>query len=283
MWAVLIKVLSRLPLPVLYLVSDVLYLLLYDVFRYRRKLILNNLKASFPARNGREIPHIARRSFRNAMTAVFETIYALRMDKTEILQRVKINNQVLLEEAMSNGQPVIALTAHYCNWEWLLPAVATSLPYPVDGLYKPLRDPALTQLMIEVRSRFGSYPIPTTGASREIIKRRNIPRLLGLVADLAPGEDEEKYWARFLNQETAFYTGPAKIADLMDAPVVFIAMRRLRRGYYEITFEPLSSPPYTDTETQVLEPFARRLEQQILDAPEDWLWAYPRWKYSRPA
>lgn len=274
--------LSHLPLPVLYLISDAVYILLYDVTRYRRALILGNLKKSFPDKNAPEISRIARRSFRNAITAVFETIHALRMDKKEILLRVKINNQALLENSMSNGQPVIALTAHYGNWEWLLPTVATSLPYPVDGLYKPLRDTALTQLMVEVRSRFGSHPIPTAHASREIVKRRNTARLLGLVADLAPGEDEEKYWTTFLNQETAFYTGPAKIAELMNAPVVFIAMRRVRRGYYEITFETLATPPYTDASKQVLDRFIRRLERQIRDVPEDWLWAYPRWKYPKP-
>lgn len=282
MWVRLIRILSRLPLPALYLISDATHVILYDVIRFQRSLVTRNLAKAFPGQDKKTLARIARRSYRNAIYSVFETIHTLRMDKSEILHRVKINNQALLEETLSAGQSVIALTAHYGNWEWLLPAVATSLPYPVDGLYKPLRNPALTGLMVEVRSRFGSHPIPTTHASREIIKRRHIPRLLGLVADLAPAEDEEKYWTTFLDQETAFYTGPAKIAELMNAPVVFIAMRRLRRGRYEITFEPLATPPYTNTEEQVLDAFVRRLEQQIIDSPEDWLWAYPRWKNRGP-
>jgi KDO2-lipid IV(A) lauroyltransferase len=152
----------------------------------------------------------------------------------------------------------------------------------VDGVYKPLRSPALTALLIRVRSRFGSHPIPTRKVSRELLRRRHIPRLLGLVADLCPERDEEKYWTRFLNQDTAFHIGPAKLARSANAPLVFIAMSRLRRGYYEISFEHLAEPPYCETPAAILERYVRRLEAQIHSHPEDWLWIYHRWRYPPP-
>ena len=277
-----VNALSYLPLPLLYSLSDLSYLWLYHVLRYQRGRVSANLGRAFPAAPASELNRIARRSYRNTIAALFETIKVLRMSRAEILRRVQVRNLCLIEAYLSQGQTVIAATAHQCNWEWLLPVVSATLPYPVDGVYKPLRSPALTALLIRVRSRFGSHPIPTTKVARELVKRRHIPRLLGLVADLCPATNEEKYWTRFLNQDTAFYTGPAKLATAANAPLVFIAMSRNRRGYYEISFEPLAEPPYEETPAVILERYVRRLEAQILSQPEDWLWIYPRWRYPKP-
>ena len=277
-----VNALSYLPLPVLYLISDLVYLWLYHVLRYQRRRVDTNLARAFPDASTSERARIARRSYRNTITALFETIKVLRISRAEILRRVQVRNQSLIEDYLNKGQMVIAATAHQCNWEWLLPVVSATLSYPVDGVYKPLRSPALTDLLIRVRSRFGSHPIPTTNVTRELLKRRHIPRLLGLVADLCPEKDEEKHWTRFLNQDTAFYTGPGKLARVANAPLVFIAMSRIRRGYYEISFEPLAEPPYCETPGAILERYVRRLEAQILSQPEDWLWIYHRWRYPTP-
>ena len=93
--------------------------------------------------------------------------------------------------------------------------------------------------------------------------------------------------AHFLNQDTAFYVGADKIARILDAPVVFVSMRRERKGFYSARLHLLSSPPYdrdpnADNGAEIIERYARALEDEIRASPADWLWIHRKWKYAKP-
>jgi KDO2-lipid IV(A) lauroyltransferase len=277
-----LRVLSRLPLPVLYLLADTLFLLLYYVARYERRLVYGNLRRAFPEKSVKEIAAIARQSYRNLAMVLAEVIKSITMSRAELAQRVRFANVEVLDGYLAQGQSVIALAAHHCNWEWLLLASSITLPVQLDALYKPIKRREFDRLLFTSRTRFGACLIPAKDSIIEIMRRRDRQRLIALVADQGPHRDEEKYWSRFLHQETAFYQGVEKIALITRLPVVFIGMRRIKRGHYEITLEPLAAPPYAGTAHLVMERYIQAVESQVRSSPADWLWIYRRWKYKRP-
>jgi KDO2-lipid IV(A) lauroyltransferase len=278
----LLKLLSRLPLRILYALTDVLYLLVYRLGRFRQTLSIANLQRSFPAKSETEIYAIAAQSYRNAFDMMAEVIKGASMAPDEIRKRMHIRNLDLLAPYFAKSQPVVLLASHHCNWEWLLLVSCLELKVSVDAVYKPLRVAAIDRFMFATRSRFGGNPIAVKEFFVEVLKRRGSARIFALVADQTPPREDEKHWTRFLNQDTAFFVGADKIARIVRAPVFFVGIARTRRGYYEATLQRLAEPPYTGEGTDIIERYARAAEAHITQHPADWLWMYRKWKYKKP-
>jgi KDO2-lipid IV(A) lauroyltransferase len=279
---IFLRLLSRLPLSVLYALTDGLYAFIYHIWRFRRKLSLANLRNSFPDKPPQELEAIARASYRNACSMIAEILRGAVMSADELRARMRITNIQVLEKYTSAGRPVVLLASHHCNWEWLLLASCLELKISVDAVYKPLRVAAIDRFMLATRSRFGGHPIPVTDFLVEALKRRDEARVIALVADQTPPREEEKHWTRFLNQDTAFFVGADKIARITRAPVFFVGITRLRRGYYEATLQLLAEPPYAEEGTAIIERYVRVAEAHIRAHPADWLWMYRKWKYKKP-
>jgi KDO2-lipid IV(A) lauroyltransferase len=279
---VLIGALSRLPLPLLYGLSGLLCFLLYRLARFQRQLLVDNLSRAFPDKAPADIQRLAAACYRNALDFLVEAIKAWRMDAGELQRRVEIENPQLLTTLLQAHKTVLALTAHSGNWEWLQLACAANLDAPVAAVYNPLNHPGIDALLLELRTRYGSYLIDSGNALPKLIEFSRRGGIIALNADQLPRPEDDKYWTRFLGIDTAFFTGPEKLARLFRAPVVFVAMQRVRRGYYRVRFERLATPPYPPREGAVTQPYVQAVEQQILAAPQDWFWLYKRWKYVRP-
>jgi KDO2-lipid IV(A) lauroyltransferase len=278
----LLKLLSRLPLGILYALTDCLYFMVYRVGRFRQALSLDNLRRSFPGKSDAEIERIARQSYRNAFDMIAEVVKGAAMQPNEIRRRMKIRNAELLQPYFKKEQAVVLLASHHCNWEWLLLVSSLELKVSVDAVYKPLRVAAIDRFMLETRSRFGGNPIAVKDFLVEVIKRRGNARIFALVADQTPPREEEKHWTRFLNQDTAFFVGADKIARIVRAPVFFVGIERTSRGYYEAALQSLAEPPYEGEGTDIIERYARAAELHIRQHPADWLWMYRKWKYKKP-
>ena len=277
-----LKLLSRLPLRVLYALTDGLYVFIYHIWRFRRELSLFNLRNSFPAKTAPELEQISRLAYRNACNMIAEILKGAVISGEELRQRVRILNVEVLERFTRAGQSVVLLASHHCNWEWLLLASCLELKISVDAVYKPLRVAAIDRFMLETRSRFGGNPIPVKDFLVEVLKHRGAARVFALVADQTPPREEEKHWTRFLNQDTAFFTGADKIARITRSPVFFVGMTRISRGYYEARLQLLAEPPYAGEGPDIIERYVRVAEAHIAQHPADWLWMYRKWKYKKP-
>jgi KDO2-lipid IV(A) lauroyltransferase len=277
-----LKLLSRLPLSVLYVLTDCLYVFIYHIWRFRRKLSLSNLSNSFPDKSAAELELVARQAYRNTCNMIAEVLKGAVISEQELRQRVRILNIEALEGFAQAGQSVVLLASHHCNWEWLLLTSCLELKIGVDAVYKPLRVAAIDRFMLEMRSRFGGNPIPVKDFLAGVLKRRGAARVFALVADQTPPREEEKHWTRFLNQDTAFFVGVDKIARITHSPVFFVGITRLRRGYYEAHLQLLAQPPYSDEGTDITERYVRAAEAHIAQHPADWLWMYRKWKYKKP-
>lgn len=274
-----LKLLSRLPFRVLYAISDFLFFLSFHVIKYRRKLVWKNLKNSFPAKSETELRKVEKDFYRNLSDYAVEMLKLLTIRKDELARRVKFKNPEVSMRYIENGQSLLNLASHQFNWEWLLAAGSFILPGQMDFVYQPISNKFFDEFSNFCRSRFGAYGIRRDSVAREIVKRRNIVRNIALVGDQYPGMGyDKKYAATFMHQPTVFFNGPNQLAALTQYPVLYYAMRKVRRGYYEATIVELAFPPFEKENTDVLKNYIVEIEKIIEQDPAGWLWSHNRWK-----
>ncbi|MFO7621912.1 MAG: lysophospholipid acyltransferase family protein [Bacteroidales bacterium] len=273
-------IITLLPLRVLYLFSDLLFLLLCYFPTYRRKIVLTNLRNSFPEKTEKELSVIARKFYRHLADLIIETLKLTHLSNKQLLKRLTLSNPELLERLYNEGRDLMVVHSHYNTWEWLL-ILPLWVRYKVVTVYKPIQNFLFDRFMNNFRARNNICLSPMSEVVREIIKNRdnNIRSLYVLMADQTPAKSQIKYRTTFLNQDTPVFLGPEKIAMKYDMAVIFFNMQKVRRGYYNFTAELLFEntaglPEYMVTETHV-----KRLGELIREKPEYWIWSHRRWKY----
>jgi Kdo2-lipid IVA lauroyltransferase/acyltransferase len=207
--------------------------------------------------------------------------YTIKLE--DILERTKIVNPEEVTKYTDKKTSVIIVTGHIGNWEWLLHPL-NSMGIPMDMVYQKLSSPFFNDLAFRIRSRFETTTlIEKNDTVRQTIERKDIVRALVLGSDQSPQNLKAAYWTTFLNQESGFFTGTERLARKFDYPVIFLEMRRVKRGYYEIEFTEIATPDYKDLPAgEITERFVRILEQSIHKYPADYLWSHRRWKHKRP-
>jgi KDO2-lipid IV(A) lauroyltransferase len=278
--APLLRGLARLPLSALYRVSDVAFWLVYHVLRLRRSVARDNLRRSFPNVARDELDRIEERCYRNQCDVAAEWLKLMTMSADEIRERVQIDFAIA-RELLDRHQSAIFVLGHCGNWEWAIPRAVLAFPEAViHVIYHPIRHAGFDRLIRSVRARFGGMFTPHDRAPRAIVRLRSELAGTFLVADQR-AHGRNPYLTRFLGQQTAFVRGPERLARSLDVPVVYVAIRRVERGRYAVDLEWLCEDPSTTSDGEITERFARRLEQQVQKAPDDWLWLHRRWRDRR--
>jgi KDO2-lipid IV(A) lauroyltransferase len=276
---------SLLPLRILYISSDVLFLFLYYFPSYRRKIVAENLRNSFPEKSEKELALVGRKFYRHLADLFIETLKLTHLSNKELGKRFTVSNPELFETLYKSGRDLAVVHSHYNNWEWLGVCLPLFSKYKCIGIYKPIQNRLFNRFLNNLRTRNDAELAPMNLVVRKIIenKSKNIRALYGFIADQTPAKTQIEYYTTFLNQETPVFLGIEKIAAKYDMPVVFFNVRKVRRGYYNLTIELLFDsardlPKYLVTDTHV-----KRLEQIIKEKPEYWLWTHRRWKYKKEA
>ncbi|MEM1137892.1 MAG: lysophospholipid acyltransferase family protein [Bacteroidota bacterium] len=278
----IIRLLSRLPMPVLYIISDCLFVLAYYVVGYRRKVVMANLINSFPEKTKKELNKIALDFYKHLADFTVEVLKSVSISSEALQKRVNFTNTEVLQNYYDSGKSTLLLSAHQFNWEWGLLAGFLQ-PYPVDVVYQKLSNDKSDKLMRETRSKFGASLIKKGDAIREIIRKTREKRLIVINGDQTPsgGVKSDIHWATFLNQDTPFFKGPGVIPVKTNIPVVFFKISSPKRGYYDVEFIKLAEPPYEKGTLEVLERYIAETEKQIRERPAYWLWSHKRWKKKR--
>ncbi|HUQ08835.1 MAG TPA: lysophospholipid acyltransferase family protein [Steroidobacteraceae bacterium] len=277
-----IRVFSRVPLFIWYPIARFLAWVSWRVVPYRRHVVVANLKASFPEWTDEQRELVVRDYYRGFADMLVEVMHSLRLTQRELEQRVILRNPQLVRDEIAKGKPILLVAAHQANWEWMLLGLSTQLGYPVDAAYKPLVDNWAEIEMRKLRSRFGARLIPAQELLGDIIRQRNAPRAIAMVADQEPVTSERKQWIRFLNRDTAFFLGPEEITRTTKYASYFLRLKRTSRGHYEVEFVPLSAAGEKLQSGEYTERYARLVEAQIREAPADWPWSHKRWKLKKP-
>ncbi|UII22742.1 lysophospholipid acyltransferase family protein [Fulvivirga ligni] len=277
----MLKWLSRLPMWMLYALSDIMYVLVYYVLGYRKKVVYSNLRNSFPEKSNAEIKAIAKSFYKGFMDFNMETLKAFTISEKELLKRVQFTNVPEVEPQARANQSILVMASHQFNWEWALLAGCLVLPFPVDAVYQRLKNTGFNDIMLKTRGKFGGQPIDKNQILRAILKTKHRLRALGIVADQSPRRNSPKYWTEFMNQETAFYIGSEQIAQAANFPVYFFRVTKPKRGHYEVELVKLADPPYDKQSHNILEAYIKETERLIRDQPEGYLWSHKRWKLKR--
>ncbi len=273
--------LAQIPLFLLYPLSDFLAWFTAVVVRYRRPVVMANLEASFPEMTDKQRWKIARGFYRNFTDIMVESFKMLSMNPKLIPSRVKILNPELLQQYINDGKSIIAVSGHYCNWEWMGVGLKAITGMRALATYKPLSSELMERLMKEIRQLNGTELI-TMKQTFRTVSSSTVPVISLLVSDQAPHPDNA-YWTEFLHQDTPVFLGAERIAKSTGHVVVFLAMRRVRRGHYTLEIQELTQTPQTEPEHAITEMHLRALERLILEHPSNWLWSHKRWKHKRPA
>lgn len=278
--------LSLLPFWFHYLFSDLVFLLLFYVIRYRRKVVHQNLTASYPDKTAKEILKIERQFYQHFCDIFIESLKYISMSRKTIMHRMEFRGIDLIDESCRNGRSCGIFLGHYANWEWI-----SSLPLWVNPeytlctqLYHPLENKVFDRLISYTRQRLGGRNIPVNESVRHFVTYRKAgrPIVIGFIADQVPFWNNIHYWAKFLNHpETPVFTGAERLMKKFDMDVYYLDVQRVKRGHYVAEFKLLTTTPTAVPDYDLTEQYTRMLESTINRAPAYWLWSHKRWKRTK--
>jgi len=274
-------VLYLMPFRIMYCFSDFLYFVFFYIVKYRKKIVFQNLRSSFPEKSEKEINAIAKKFYKHLCDILLEGIKGFKISKKQILKRHRLVNPEFLNEYYNKGQSVIGATAHYANWEWGSLSGGLQTKFGLLGFYKPLSNVYIDNLLKHSRSKCGTSLISIFETYKTFLKNKDNVVVYLLASDQSPSNYNKAYWINFLNHETACLHGIEKYARLFNYPVLYIHIYRIKRGYYELEIKKVIENPSEYKEGEITQKYMEMLEGIIKDNPSDWLWSHRRWKKTK--
>ncbi|MCJ7932135.1 MAG: lysophospholipid acyltransferase family protein [Chryseobacterium sp.] len=279
----LIKILyfiSKLPLKVLYIFSDVIFFLNYYLVGYRKKVITQNLRNSFPGKSEEEINRIRKMFYRNFSDYLVETIKSFSISETESRVRMQHINQDLFHEVQKEGKNIILLAGHVFNWEWIN-ALARIVPQKhCHPVYRKVNSDFWENQMKKVRNKFGNEALEANEVILNIFRNKNDgDSIYMFVADQTPHFSHVNYGLEFLNQRTPVFIGYDKLATRMDLAFIYCEMKKVKRGYYQVNYYRIYPDNEKFVEYEVVKKFHMLLENTLHKHPDNYLWSHRKWKY----
>lgn len=279
-----VYLMAMLPFRVLYLFSDILYFVVYYLAGYRRKVVRKNLVNSFPQKKEKEILQIEKKFYHHLCDYFVETIKTLRISDKEIRRRMVFKNPEIVNRLTKDGNSCLLSLGHYGNWEWVPSIGLYLLPGVEPGqVYKELKSKAFDELFLKIRSRFHPQSIEMKAVYRTIIRQKNEGRtmVIGFLTDQRPRKHNHEHWTTFLNQDTLVQTGMERIARQFGFSVVYLDIKKVKRGYYVGDFSVITADASAEEEFSVMEKYTRKLEETILNEPAYYLWSHNKWSRSK--
>lgn len=273
---------SMLPFRLLYAFSDLLYFWIYIVFGYRKKVVKENLRLVFPNRATAEINSITTKFYHHLCDMIVEAIKSLTISEKEMKAHFKFSNVELLNDIAKMNKSTILMSAHYGSWEWIF-ILNRFLDKNTKAyaVYKRLGNPYFDRLVKRIRAKYNSDLITTKEAVLTLMRAKAQGKLTisGFVSDQTAKPNNALHWGKFMGYTVPMHTGAEILAKRLDMAVVFFSVKRLKRGYYETTFQTITLEPKTFKNYEITDLFFRLVEKQITEAPEYYLWTHKRWKH----
>ena len=273
---------SILPFRLLYAVSDVLFVVLYHIVGYRKKTVVENLKLVFPEKTEAERKRITKRFYHHLCDMILEAIKSMSISLEDMKARYKFTNIELVKDFERKNKSIVLMCAHYGSWEWIF-IIQTYVKYRGYAIYKRLNNKYFDKLVRGIRARYNSYLVTTKETIPTLTKnmKNGILTMNGFVSDQTPKKEKAHHWNTFMGIEVPIHTGAEMLAKKLDMPVLFFSVKRIKRGFYETTFQTLAEQPKAFKDYEITDAFMKLVEQQIHEAPEYYLWTHKRWKHRK--
>ncbi|SEG45039.1 lysophospholipid acyltransferase family protein [Flavobacterium urumqiense] len=275
-------IISILPFPIFYLLSDIVYFIVYYIIGYRKKTVRANLALALPHLNDKERLVIEKKSYHHLCDMFMEMIKTMTISSEEMNKRFIITNLAVIKEYEKKGKSIILIASHYASWEWLI-TLNQKLSFQGVGVYKKLANKYFDKLVRDIRSKYNTELVPTYKTIPLIAhnQKNGIHCVYGLASDQSPKLDRIFHWDSFMGVEVPVHTGPEMLAKKYDLTVVFAKVKKVKRGYYELTIIPLSDNPKSVPDFGITHNFIKEVEKQIYEAPEYYFWTHKRWKHRK--
>jgi len=275
-----IWIFSRLPMRILYIKSDFFYFLIYYVFGYRKKVVFNNLKLSFPEKSDEELKLISKKFFKHFTDLFMESVKAFSISEKEILKRYKYKNPELVNEFAKQGRNIALVGAHQANWEWSI-SLALVLDLPVYGAYTKLNNKFFEKAVRESREKFGVNGYKTSDTVRGMQQNfsNNKQGAYILLSDQSPQPHKTYYWKEFFGVKVPIHTGAEMLSKKFDLVVINYVTRKIKRGYYETEFQLITDAPKEFDNYKITDQYLALTEENIKMQPELYLWSHKRFKH----
>ena len=275
-------IISILPFRIFYWLSDCIYVLVYYIVGYRKKTVRENLALALPHLSDKERLEIEKKSYHHLCDMFLEMVKTMTISSEEMNKRFKITNLDLIKEYEKKGKSIMLIASHYASWEWLI-TLNQKISFLGVAVYKKLANKHFDKLVRDIRSKYNTELVPTSKTIPLIAnnQKNNIQCVYGLASDQSPKADRIFHWESFMGVEVPVHTGPEMLAKKYDMTVVFAKVKKVKRGYYELTIIPLSDNPKSIPDFGITHIYIKEVEKQILEAPEYYFWTHKRWKHRR--
>ncbi len=273
------RLLSYLPLPALYLISDLGYVVARYLLSYRKKVIDENLQYAFPEKTPEERKNIRNKFYRNFTDSIAETIKLLTISDAELEKRFVLINHQLPELAVKSGTSAVMTAGHLFNWEMAIQSIAQQSEVTTETVYQKLNNRFFNELMLKIRVRFGGVFTEKDEFKKTLFTLKSHPRIIQLASDQRPPISQKRYRREFMNRPACFFEGAEIFAKKMGLPVYFGRVTKVKRGHYFLEFSNIAVPPYDKAlPHSITDAYCKKLEENIRNQPELYLWSHKRWK-----
>lgn len=273
--------LSILPFSVLHFLSDITYFVLYYIVGYRKKIVRNNLKLSFPEKSDQELLKIEKKAMRHFVDTFVEMVKTFSLSEKDILKRISIENIEEIERLIRTNKSVIIISSHHANWEWPVHLMLNSVDCVGFGSYAKIQNKYFENIIKKSRSKFGAKLVVGSRFIRQMQKNHDagLQAIYGFISDQSPLLKRAGYWNNFMGNRVPIIIGPELMAKRFNYPVVYIQNDRVKRGYYKTKINVLTESPRDLPDYQIMDKFIRILERQIRANPEYYFWTHNRFKH----
>lgn len=273
-------VVSILPFKVLYLISDFLYLIVFKLFGYRKKVVKDNLRLVFPNTSEKDIKVITRKFYHHLCDMVLESIKSMTISEKEMKKRYVFTNVEEIHKLEKDNLSIMLMCAHYASWEWIF-ILQKYVNHKGYAVYKRLANKYFDKLVKRIRAKYNSYLITTKETIPVLTQAKQSGQLTinGFVSDQSPKVDKAYHWEEFMGIKVPVHTGAEMLAKKLDMAVMFFKVKRIKRGYYQTTFKTITKQPNNYKNYEITDLFLKFVEDQIREAPEYYLWTHKRWKH----
>jgi len=275
-------IISILPFRFFYWFSDFIYLIVYHIIGYRKKTVKYNLALALPHLSSEERLIIEKKSYHHLCDMFLEMIKTMTISSAEMNRRFVVTNIELVKEYEKKGKSAILLASHYASWEWLL-SINEKTKFKGIGVYKKIANKYFDKLLRDIRSKYNAELVETNKAIPLMAEnqKNGILSMYGLASDQSPKLNRAFHWDAFMGVEVPVHTGAEMLAKKYDLNVLFVKVKKVKRGFYEATFVPITDNPNSFPDFEITNIFLREVEKQILEAPEYYFWTHKRWKHRK--
>lgn len=272
-------VISILPFRIFYFFADLIYILVYYIIGYRKKVVYENLKLVFPDKSEKELLTIRKKFYKHMCDMFLEMIKTMSMSEKEMRKRFQITNISYIQE-MEKQKNIMIMASHYASWEWGI-ILQKDIEATAFGVYKKIKNPYFDKLVRDIRAKYNSVLISTKETIPTVLgnHRKGVKAIYGFVSDQSPKLQKATHWLDFMNINVPAFTGSEMLSKKCDLAVCYFKVEKVKRGHYKATYIPLAENPKEFNDFEITDLFFREVEKQLYEAPEYYLWTHKRWKH----